>query len=229
MFNLKKITILLSCFYFSHTISQKVYAEATVKKVLITTTPGTEIVTEPLDPNNPDKKMTEQDIHDSNNLGTKEKGPLSIDYISNINFGKVSKKNKNYVFYAKNKNPFIQVTDTRGSGAGWILSAKIDEFSSEKKNKKLKGAELNFMAGELKKPSRNVAIAPKNFKVTLINQESKTVLKANPGEGMGTFLNVFSNGSLNPESAIKLIIPKKSLIKGKYSSTIHWELLNVVK
>ena len=77
--------------------------------------------TEPLDPTDEDNPTDEP---------THNKGPLSLDYVSSIDFG-TQKINmyKKEIYESTSLKPFIQITDNRGTGAGWKVTAAASSFN----------------------------------------------------------------------------------------------------
>ncbi|PFR63693.1 cell surface protein, partial [Bacillus cereus] len=92
-----------------------------------------------------------------------------MDYVSNIEFGEHEINSGTQVYNAQNENPFIQVSDNRGTGAGWKLSATASEFKNEDGSKILKGAELSFKNGEVKTKANNISKESVHHDVTFNN------------------------------------------------------------
>jgi len=101
----------------------------------VTFTPATD-PTGPVDPDNPDPtnpvKPTDPDGGDPK-PGTN--GPLSIDYVSDFDFGtqKISSANQTYFAKAQSYSGdkadsalYAQISDNRGTSAGWTLSVAQD-------------------------------------------------------------------------------------------------------
>ena len=86
-------------------------------------------------------------------------GPLSIDYASNFNFGtqEITSADKTYFAAAttltdKTTRPnWVQVTDNRGTLAGWSLSLQASEFTNGKTGtgSVLSGATLKLENGHI--------------------------------------------------------------------------------
>ncbi|MDZ5760711.1 WxL domain-containing protein [Carnobacterium maltaromaticum] len=193
-------------------------------------TAGDNEVTEPIDPTDPDNPNPPNPIDpaDPDNPGTGEEGPLSIDYVSNIKFGEHKISGKNISYKAINQNPFVQVTDTRGFGEGWSLSAKISKFKNG--NKVLQGATLSMVNGIVKSGSTsNISKPPVNYDIIFDNEESKLVLSAKDKAGRGTWLNVWS-GANKANEAIQLnVLAGTAEANTEYSSSITWELEDAPK
>lgn len=190
----------------------KAESKSTVKTILGETTDPVAPV-DPTDPNKPNPEVP----------GTGNTGPLTIDLVSSIDFGEQEIKEKEAIYNAKTEHPYVQVTDRRGTGAGWTLKASIDEFSNEDKTKILKGAELSLKNGSIKSISGNVSEKPLGYDVNL-NKDMQVIMQAGTDQGMGTWLDVFS-GTKDDNANVQLKVPAGSAkAKQNYSSVIRWEL-----
>lgn len=178
---------------------------------------------DPTDPNNPDPSNP-IDPTDPTNPGTGNKGPLTIDYVSNIEFGTQKTASGTMIYHAQNENPFVQITDKRGTGSGWNLTAKATEFKSADGSKILKGAELTFKNGILKTQTENISPAPENSDLTFNNSDSQMMINAKENTGRGTWLNVFSGELGNNENVQLKVLPGMADTNIDYTATINWEL-----
>ncbi|WP_375178506.1 WxL domain-containing protein [Enterococcus rotai] len=164
-------------------------------------------ITPPIDKDTPDEDITNQH------------GPLSIDVAPNFDFGtdKIGVGTTDYPIKNTN-NPYAQVTDSRGTGSGWHLRAKITEFETADKSNKLTGATLTLVSKELQTTNpQGVAFrAPVAESITL-NDSPQNLLSAAAGNGLGTWANYFD------KDASKLTIPGGNLI-GEYTATLEWSL-----
>ncbi|MBO0466499.1 WxL domain-containing protein [Enterococcus plantarum] len=134
-------------------------------------------------PENPDG--TPVDPEDGNNSGTGMKGPLSLDYVPNIDFGNQEVSSKTQSYNAKNQFPYVQVTDNTGSVSGWNVTVSTDGFTSD--SDVLKGAELTFAPGQVYTPG-SVSTAPE-AKAVVVGSEAKTIFNAKKDAGAGTWIN----------------------------------------
>ncbi|MBC1359496.1 WxL domain-containing protein [Listeria booriae] len=174
----------------------------------------------PLNPTNPDSPTPgAPDPADPDNAGTGNTGALTIDFLSNIDFGTQKVSGQSEKYYAENKNPYIQVTDKRGTGAGWTLTAAATDFKDGSKT--LKGAEMSLTDGKVRTQSDNQSAAPTTSDVTL-NGSSQAVLSAEANAGMGTWLDVYPGTEGNNEN-VSLYVPAGNLA-GDYSTAITWTL-----
>ncbi|WP_317945803.1 WxL domain-containing protein [Carnobacterium maltaromaticum] len=194
-------------------------------------TTGDGVITAPVDPVNPDNPNPPSPIDptDPLNPGTEQKGPLSVDYVSNFKFGEHQITGKNIAYKALNKDPFVQVTDTRGAGDGWSLSAKMTTFESST-NKILKGATLAMKNSLVKAgSSTNISVAPVKSDVLFDNQESQLVLNAKDKAGRGTWVNVWS-GTDQANEAVQLnVLAGTPEANTEYTASITWELEDAPK
>ncbi|EIT2385578.1 WxL domain-containing protein [Enterococcus faecalis] len=189
-------------------------SKSTVKTVVGETTEPTP----PVDPTDPEKPNPDPEVP-----GTGNTGPLTIDLVSNIEFGEQKIKEKEAIYNAKTEHPYVQITDRRGTGAGWTLKASIGEFNNEDKTKTLKGAEFSLKNGTIKSTSSNVSEKPQGYDVNL-NKDLQVIMQAVTDQGMGTWLDVFS-GTKDNNANVQLKVPAGSAkAKQSYSSVIHWEL-----
>ncbi|EMW5460713.1 WxL domain-containing protein [Enterococcus faecalis] len=196
-------------------IKSKAETKSTVKTILGDTNGSVD----PVDPTDPNKPNPDPEVP-----GTGNTGPLTIDHVSSIDFGEQEIKEKEAIYNAKTEHPYVQVTDRRGTGAGWTLKASIDEFHNEEdKTKTLKGAEISLKNGTIKSTSGNVSEKPQGYDVNL-NKDLQIIMQAGTDQGMGTWLDVFS-GAKDNNANVQLKVPAGSAkAKQNYSSVIHWEL-----
>jgi len=184
-----------------------------------------EEVVEPRDPKDP------KDPHED---GTK--GPLSIDYVSNFQFKTQKASGNNEVYYAsldrvKKKVDgsiievpnYVQVTDNRGTNAGWKLTVTQNEQFKTASNKALTGAALTLKNGTLNSASGNDA--PESLQnITLTPGVASDVVNAKVDQGMGTWTNAF--GQLEEaKNSVELSVPGKTKKEqAEYTTSLTWEL-----
>ena len=153
--------------------------------------------TDPIDPTNPDpdKPVTPTDPGHENPGA----GPLSIDYVSNINFGEQKTTGTDATYYANldkisesdgtaSEVPnFVQVTDKRGSNAGWHLSVTEDtQFKNG--NDTLDGALITMKNGTLSTPNDGEAPTA-STEIKLVPGQLQNVVDAATDKGTGTWLD----------------------------------------
>lgn len=206
--------------------------------------------TNPIDPTDPTNPTPEKPK--PNKPGTE--GPLSIDFASDFDFGTQEITTEDKVYMAKpqtyvdsdKETPnFVQVTDKRGSNAGWSLNLKqAHQFKNEQtQNKELVGAELTFNAGEL--VSNGKGKIPSAHTATLDSEKGAyhKVVTAAQSEGSGTWVSMFGGeeGLVDVEvmdkddktvtekrdAGVTLFIPgatQKDAVE--YNTTLDWQLTN---
>lgn len=183
--------------------------------------------TNPLDPNTPDNEEDRDnptDKEDAENRGTGETGPLTIDYISNVEFGEQKIAGTQKVYNARNIKPRIQVTDNRGTGEGWAITAAATPFTGKDVNNQeviLKGAQLSFKNGNTKTQTFNTSKAPVASDITFNNTDAQLILNATKETGQGTWLDVFENAA----DDITLSVPGGVAQNGvTYQARINWTI-----
>ena len=194
--------------------------------------------TKPIDPTNPGNEVKPN----PENPGTGNVGPLSIDYVSNIQFGKQKAYGGNTSYFASldeviNKDDskkevpnYVQVTDNRGNNAGWSLSVKQDGFLKNSKQSMMEKAELRLLNGisnssnaSILSPTANQAVALKLD--TTGKGINSTLLTADNGKGAGTWTTSFGKTVNEGKNSVELFVPGGTVIeKGAYSTTLVWTL-----
>lgn len=213
--------------------------------------PSTE-VTGPIDPENPEAPGPIVPIDPTNpdgpNPGTP--GPLSIDFASSFDFGKNSITNLDKVYYAaaqgfsegiegEFRGNYVQITDNRGTNAGWTLRLKQEgQFSSDTatKFKELTGSQISIADSVAVSNSIGVP-SPKVENITLDpDGASSIIMSAEEGSGVGTWVDYFGaseemeiEGELvQKNKAVTLAIPgstpKEAVI---YTTKLTWTLTDV--
>lgn len=172
-----------------------------------------------LDPADPTKPLDPQPNKDKGKTG--DTGPLTLDYVTNLEFGThdVSIAAKTYTA-TNSTQPFTQVTDRRGTSTGWRLTVQAATFQSNGQST-LPGASLTFENGtavsnltDLTEPTVSDSI-----NVTT-GGGAVTVTTANAGEGRGTWVTRWSKDD------VKLMIPQGTATEGTHTSQLTWTLSN---
>lgn len=173
-------------------------------------------------PENPDGKPV--DPEDGDNSGTGMKGPLSLDYVPNIDFGTQEVASKTQVYKAKNEFPYVQVTDNTGSVSGWNLTVSTDGFNSGTDT--LKGAELTFAPGQVYTPG-SVSVAPE-AKTVVVGSEAKTIFNAKKDTGAGTWINQWvgeaPDGETGQNDGIQLKVLGGTAKAAAYTADLVWTI-----
>lgn len=215
----------------------------------------------PIDPENPKEDMTPLNP-DGSEVTSPAGGLLSVDYASSFAFGKQSIENKNMLYGAQPqqfkasdslRGNYVQVSDRRGTNAGWVLSIVQNDQFKTAKNDVLTGAKLYLGNGALNSPNMTEEgfkpeLAPVNFvkdlslaseKVTggleLIPGQTSIIMSADKGKGTGTWTlsygqtkdkNIGVMGTNDPaKSSVLLSIPSSSNpVSSSYESTLTYRL-----
>jgi hypothetical protein len=208
---------------FVHADEQSDAVNSTAK---ITFTGGNTDPNDPVDPENPDHHIDPDvpvDPDDPDNHGTGDKGPMSIDYVSDITFGTKAIEASSQVYNAVNAEPHVQITDKRGVEGGWSLTAAVSKFTASDKSE-LKGAVLSFKNGVARTTSDNTsAESTVNKKITFNNTEAQPVMNAASLAGEGKWLDVFEGDEGN-NTNVQLAVPSGSAQAKEYTATITWTL-----
>ncbi|MNO34935.1 hypothetical protein D3C76_249810 [compost metagenome] len=176
----------------------------------ITITPGNS-ETDPIEPSEPGGE-------------TGNTGPLTIDNVSPLLFDTHQLAGGKVTYTTTTTNPNVQVTDTRGTGAGWTLQVSATPFKEKTETAKvLRGATVTLPVGSLVTTPGNISAAPEARVVELSTDSDKTapqnLMVAKVNTGLGTWVDKFS------ASSVTIDIPAGNL-SGDYASTLYWSLLD---
>jgi len=185
-------------------------------------------VLDPSDPTTPYDPDPE-DPTDPQDDRTGETGPLTLDFVSSIDFGEEPISADNETYESTTLRPFIQVTDRRGTGEGWDVTAQMSEFSNAEGNT-LPGAELSFTNGEVvsNNISQDTSTPTPNSEIALAPGEAAAnVVTAEADEGLGSWITRWfptagTDAELNDN--VTLDIPAGAATEGDHTATITWEL-----
>ncbi|MGO2099729.1 WxL domain-containing protein [Vagococcus salmoninarum] len=165
---------------------------------------GSDWETEPTDPEEPGTEV----IPGGEIISTE--GPLRLDFVPMLNFGAQVISQEDQMYFAnaqlfKSDTParanYIQVSDTRGTLAGWQLSVRQEhQFKNDNtKNKQLEGAVLSFdkqWANSSFSKEYQPTIVKDAIKMTQIDTTYPIAI-AEKGKGAGTWTIEFgSSGSV---------------------------------
>lgn len=210
---------------------------------LIEFTPGEQPV-DPVDPLNPEQPVDPTDPTDPEGKpqpGTP--GPLSIDFASSFNFGDNKITSKDEIYYAglqkyKDKDTdqelregpnYVQVTDNRGTLAGWTLKVKQTKQFETDDSHKLDGAKITLTNGNINTVSESApATAVKEIAIDKMDADF-LVMSAKKDAGAGTFLTRWGNEDLaKSKESVKLFVPGKAVKKkAQYKTSFVWTLTDV--
>jgi hypothetical protein len=187
--------------------------------------------TDPVDPENPDNPFT------PDKPATGENGPLSIDYVSDFDFGTQSITTADETYHAAltagkdatgasiTKPNYVQITDNTGSSLGWSLNVKqVAQLASGTND--LKGAQISLSNLEAVTNSASNAVAPTvTSAFNLIPGTVTKVTTADANQGEGTWVTRFGKDSVEGADAVSLNVPGASVKKAAtYTSTLQWTL-----
>ncbi|MCT2892429.1 WxL domain-containing protein [Lacticaseibacillus paracasei] len=197
----------------------------------------TEKVTKPVDPLDPTKTATPIDAEDPKKVvqpGTQ--GPLSIDFASSFNFGKqeITSETKTYFAAAQKYQDaagtekvgpnFVQVTDNRGTEAGWKLVVKQNDQLMSVSGKELTGAQIRLKNGHVVTAS-TAAHPDGTAEMTLVPGAEQTVMNAKTGSGTGTHLLNWGKDADDAARSVELTVPGATTkYAEKYATTFTWTL-----
>lgn len=203
---------------------------------------------QPVHPENPDPENPVKPTDPTNPLGPGEgtQGPISIDYVSSLDFGSQEISNKNQIYYAKpqiystgqeDSPNYMQVTDKSGKVAGWRLTVEqktgFMAKSADAANKEITGAEISINASEGKIASNGDSIKPKAKNIVLTGAgSSQAILAADKGAGAGLWTATFGkleevNGEVMNTGASLMIPGSSQTDADKYSTELVWKVENV--
>ncbi|MGJ7919050.1 WxL domain-containing protein [Neobacillus sp. LXY-4] len=163
---------------------------------------------------------------DDDNDPTGNYGPLSLDYVSHIDFGQQVVSVKNVTYEAKTLKPFLQVTDKRGTPDGWNVTVSATPFKSAGGNE-LAGAYLSFKNGTTISDLKDMYGPPVTGPFTLFtNNDAVKVVYANPNEGRGTWITKWfpSNPTASTNDSVTLTVYGGTMKAESYTSTLTWTL-----
>ena len=163
---------------------------------------------------------------DPSDLPTIESGPLTLDYVSSLDFSQHAIESNTMTYESTILRPFIKVTDRRGTGAGWHVTAQLSEFT-DGKNPSLPGAVIVLNYGTVVSPTEGGEPIPENPVILNAGGAATLVVSAAENNGLGTWITRWF--PVNPSSpefndSVTLQIPAGAATIGDHSATITWTL-----
>ncbi|WP_208559715.1 WxL domain-containing protein [Marinilactibacillus kalidii] len=251
-------TILLSGLSASAQETREVETDGTIE--FISDTDQELIVTppEPGEPGEPGQPGPDEIVINPEVPGTT--GPLSIIKAVTMDFGSqvISNQDQTYNMIAEmvelaearpdgtTEVPYVsfaQVSDTRGSNAGWDLQVSLSDFTSNTQNNVLNGAQVALNDARIQYAGNNQNNAPttQSGSIELIPESgSVSIMKADSGKGAGVSSVVWGNqADLSSQfedesvdtvenSAIQVSIPGATAKDATtYTSNLSWELVTL--
>lgn len=165
------------------------------------------------------------------------KGPLSVNYISNLQFGSQAANGNDAIYDVQPDRVinsqdteievpnYVQVTDHRGTNSGWTLLVKQDG-AFKNGDHSLTGTELIFNSPVLSSKSGKDSATPRASTFTLTaDGEPSIVMVAAADQGMGTWIDRFGEDVEAAKTGIQLKIPGDSKkVAGFYQTSLTWTL-----
>lgn len=183
----------------------------------------------PVDPENPANPYPGDAETDGNN--TTQAGPLSLDFISHIDFGDHDISTSEQTYESTTENPFVQVTDRRGTGGGWNVSAAANSFTNGSENT-LPGAVITFANGQTNSTSttpepavnENIELSTDGTAVNVVTAAAREDGAAlNTAQGLGTWVMTWLTDAA-PNENVTLYVPESSATEGNHTAIIDWTL-----
>lgn len=164
---------------------------------------------------------------------TGNKGPLSLDFVSNIDFGTHEISTAAAKYESVSERPYIQVSDRRGTGQGWSVSAQASHFTQDGTDT-LEGAVISFLKGEATSPvqgvnpplvNNNIVLNTGGDSASVVNAEGRSDnAQIGTAQGLGTWIVKWLKGDGETNEKVTLDVPQGAASAGEHTSTITWTL-----
>lgn len=178
-------------------------------------------VIDPTDPTDP----YEPGPGDPEDPPTGNTGPLTLDYVSSLDFGEHAISSSEEIYQSTILRPFIQVTDRRGTGDGWRVVAKMSEFND---GATLPGAVVTLNNGTAISPTiaeESERPIPASSVVLNAGGDAAPVVTAQEDAGFGSWITRwFPSEESELNDHVTLQIPAGAATIGTHSATITWTL-----
>lgn len=152
---------------------------------------------------------------------TGQVGVLTIDNATPLNFGSVALTGNGQTLKNTAKAPNVQVTDKRGTGAGWNVTVKSSEFKdATTPTHTLKGAVISFPAGTATSSDATNVAKPvtSDLKVNADGTSgAQVIMTAGKDLGLGTWADIM------PADGVTLDIAGGAYV-GEYTAQLTWTL-----
>ncbi|WP_430597942.1 WxL domain-containing protein [Enterococcus sp. AZ177] len=226
----KTLTLLFFSFFLGTLTPSTVLAESVDGDVNVEFSGRKDVKSGVKDPENPDEAVDP-------GIANGTQGPLRIDFVPQLDFGKGKVVNKKVIFPVNaqqfkgsttSRGQFIQVSDYRPNPTGWALQIRQEEQFKSAENNTLKGAILSF-DNSWTNSKTNAAQAPDVSKEVIhLNNIGETydLAKAEFGKGGGTWSIVFGASGENSSGQKATLAPKlddqgKPVIDQKLKKNIY--------
>lgn len=172
-----------------------------------------------LDPTDPSNPLDPQPNEGETGGKTGDAGPLSLDYVTNLDFGEHDVSIAAQTYKATNDpQPFTQVTDRRSTSDGWKLTLKAAKFQNQNVDT-LPGASLTFKDGTAVSNLTDLTTPQVNNPINVTTGgDAANVTVANAGQGRGTWVTRWS------KDKVELTVPQAAATQGTHTSTLTWTL-----
>lgn len=204
--------------------------DTTDNKITFTSGGGL-LPTDPVDPTDPDKEVSPDPDKE---VPTGATGDLRLDLVPQFDFGSNQIVTGDKEFYAevptdtvtdKEMPYYVQVTDVRGSGAGWNVYAQMTTQFEDTAGHELTGAEIELL--NTASAAQTGTTAPSGvYSDTLIPEGSAIkIASAAVDEGMGVSVVSFGADADEGAESVVLTIPASTQVySNKYTTTIKWTM-----
>lgn len=213
-------------------------SNATIKAVA-----GGDTPVGPVDPTDPKDPNGQGPTDPNDGTTTNQTGPLQINYLSNLNFGdNIAITSKTITANVKNDTPrFFQVSDLRGTAAGWKMNVSLGEFTptgtAPATTKPITGATITFKNGEAVTSNDAVngqdvdAAVTHDTTLSAGNTGVQTLMSADKGTGRGTWLARYTakSGASDNENIVFSAPTNSITANTSYQATLTWQLVDGAK
>lgn len=183
--------------------------------------PTTEPVA-PVDPTDPDQPYLGKPGA-GNQQETGSVQALSLDYISNFHFEE-QQVSRTVTAKLTNRNPMVQISDTRGNNAGWVLQLKSNSLQGTHTKTTISTGQLNLGKLVLRTKTGNVSRVPEVVSQQLNLNDYINLVRAKPGQGSGLWTVGFNQVPTAPTS-LQLTLPA-TVPSDHYVGQLDWLLLD---
>lgn len=192
----------------------------------------------PLDPLDPDKEVDP----DNPPAIPENQGDFRIDFVSQFSFGSQERKifeegrytalpqyildENGDILEEEPKPNYVQITDNRADADGWQLSVTQKEQFETETGSQLSGASIQLKNRQL--VANHEGEKPREVTtdevITLEPDEKQPLLTSANGEGKGTWIYRFGDGTSSDQSVV-LVVPKETIPEiATYRTQLIWEL-----
>lgn len=153
-------------------------------------------------------------------------GALTLDSVSSIAFGSHDIERGEGVYHSETLDPSLQVTDLRGTGAGWKVTAEMTGFTDDEGDTSLMGSTIDITNGSVDSDSMSPAPEPASS-IHLEPNLVADVITAPVDTGRGEWVTSWQpsgEGEDGENNNIVLTVPEGSATAGNHTATITWTL-----